>query len=213
MLSKLSLSEKAIIYSQPTVKTITNTIADAVDDAATKAHAYTSTVKSTFDEVVYSGSATDITLDASSRLTLGVFLANDQDSSQLIHVVGSCRLVNIGTSLTCPGSFGFGRCNATTVTQSDAAAANIIDNGILLPSSSYVSSLNNNSATLFQHSYFSIDHYILIDKKTTTSDNPVCFYLQFLNVNAGAAVTIQFAAALSIRSMNYAVPINTPAGV
>jgi len=213
MLSKLSLSEKACIYSAPTVKTITNTIMDAVDSSSTQAHAYTATVKSTFDEAIFVGSATDIDLAASMRYTMGVFLANDQDSSQLIHVVGGARVSCMSASLTPLVGFGFGRCNASTVTQSDVAAANQIDNGIAIVGNNYVTSLNSNNGTTFLTFNISVNEYILVDKKTTTSDNPLCFNCQITNPNAGGVALIQFVVSLSIRSMNYAVPINTPAGV
>jgi len=213
MLSKLSLSEKAIIYSAPTGKTITNTICDAVDSATTQAHAYTATVKSTFDEVTYSGSATDIDLAASSRLTLGVFLANNQDQSQLVHVVGTLRILYTSATYTGFHTFGFGRCNASTVTQSDAAAANTIDNTIFIPGPNYTFTQNGLTGTTYLPYFVSVNQYILVDKKTTTSDNPLCFYLQIINSNAANVVLFQFAASLSIRSMNYAVPINSPSGV
>jgi len=213
MLSKLSLSEKACIYSAPTGKSISNTICDAVDSTSTQAHAYTATVKSTFDEVTYSGSATDIDLAASQRLTLGVFLANDQTSSQLVHVVGALRLIYTSATYTGFHTFGFGRANASTVTQSDIAAANTIDNTIFIPGSSYVFTENGLSGTTYLTNFISVNEYILIDKQTTTSNNPLCFYVQFINPNAANAVLMQFACSLSIRSMNYAVSITTPGGV
>jgi len=213
MLSKLSMSEKACIYSAPTLKLLTNTIVDAVDDSSTKAHAYTATVKSTFDEITYYTTATDVDLAASSRLTLGVFLANDQDSSQLIHVVGSARFAATSASLTPYYQFGFGRCNASTVTQSDAAAANTIDNGIQVAGSNITFPLNDNNGTTFRWISASVNEYILIDKQSTTSDNPLSFYFILDNINAGGVALVRFAVSLSIRSMNYAVPINTPGGV
>jgi len=213
MLSKLSPYDKAIIYAAPTLKQITNTICDAVDDPATKAHAYTATLKDSFDEIVYYTSTTDVDLAASSRLTLGVFLSNTQQSSKLFHVCGAARVTCTSASLTPIISFGFGRCNAATVTQSDAAAANTIDNAINVPGNNYVTNLNTNNGTTFQVYNISVNEYILVDKVTATSDKPVCFYCNIINSNSGGATLIQFVVSLSIRACDYAVSINTPAGV
>jgi len=214
MLSKLSMSEKAVIYSAPTSKTITNTIADAVCSTSNQAHAYTATVKSTFDEIVYAGTATDIDITASRRLVLGVFLANDQDSSQLVHVAGSVRLLATSASLTPFVNFGFGRTNSATITQSDVAAANTIDNAVvLLPSAVFSNSVNNMNGTTYQINHLAINEYMLVDKQTTTSDNPLAFFATITNPNSGGVTLVQFLIHLTIRSMNYAIPINTPGGV
>lgn len=213
MLAKLSLTEKALHYANPTTKAITNTIADAVATSSFQAHAYTSTLRSDFDEVRYTTSGTDVDITAARSLLLGVFLSNTLDSSNMYHIVGNIKLINFSAVYSPICSFGFGRCNASTITQSDAAPANLVDNIFAPPMTNLTHAINGLSSTVQQLINMSVNEYIVVDRKENSSTNPVAFYASLSNFNSANVALVHFSISLSIRSMMYPLPINTPSGM
>lgn len=117
-------------------KTFTNAIVDAIDSASNSIDVYpwckSATVQEYRDSHNFHSLGYATTLAQGQKVAFGVFLTADNDKGNLVFDVNGC--INIqrdGTNVSVYPIFG--RTYASTLTQSDAAASNLLDHYIILP--------------------------------------------------------------------------------
>jgi len=215
MLLKIVNTNPCTIYSNPTNKALTNTIIDAVDSAVTAQalypHAYTATLKSTFDTAVFHNTDNTLTLDLGNKYACGVFLSNAVSKGQLFHVTGSIKMMKETANTGLNAFFTFGQCDASTVTQSDAGASNLLSNYIVLPQGNNRWNAPSAISALY-YEFFSIDTHVYLDNSPENTD-PICFAAVLENHSGVACGLEMMHIYLSIRSATAPLTIDTAYGV
>lgn len=141
-MNRPSATNSKRIFNDPGTTTFTNTIVDAIDTPISSTdvygYAYTATLATQYDCRNYRTVATDIDITANSRIAFGVFLDSSNEkltSSPNLGIIYSCfgsisYFTEASTTSKCIPIFG--RCDAATITQSDAAPANLLSSYITL---------------------------------------------------------------------------------
>jgi len=199
-----------IIFDDPGVTTLTNTIVDAVDTSITTAapsvYTYSATLPEQYNVRNYRSVATDVDLSATNRLALGVFLssteADDLNVPVLYSVHGSIEWSNEG-AFTGNSWFGFGRAPASAVVQDDAAPANALSSFVIL--SHRTANSVQSSTQQAHHNSFNDD--ILVYPGT---GYPVCFFVCIENLSAAGLNMDALQCTLCIQKYVKDLPVYRP---
>jgi len=213
MLQKLDILTPRYFYSAPGVKTLTNTIVDAVDSSSGSrdvyAHAYTATVADDYDEYNLYSIATDVDLAASSRYCFGLFLSQTNNLNQIFTCKSTYTfLAESASSFRC--YYIFGRLGAATVTASDAAASNLLATYSLI--SSNTATLKSSTGITGEYEFSGCIDKEIVCINTGTS-YPVFFGLVIETTTAVAYNINNLQASFSFRSNAASIPVYTPGGV
>jgi len=170
---RANLNDKHIQYSDPTQVTLSNAEMQAIDTATSWAlypYAHTATVEDSHQEcTIYI--ADDI--PASNKFGIGVFLSTDKALGNLLFNVNGALQGYQGSNSLHIFPF-FGRTDATSVTSTKVATANLLDNYIILPQKKMIYS--DQYATSFNESILGYEH---------ASDEIWCCGWVFQNLSGG----------------------------
>lgn len=192
---KPNFIDSKIIFDFPAQSLFTNAVVDAIDSTTTSTSvfpfAYTATLSSRYDEHNFRSLATDVDLAAVSRLSFGLFLADDTPDK--INVMYSCKsaikfIGEIAAPIMCYPIFG--RCNAAVVTSSTIAASNELANYIILPDSS--NSSISNVTTASQGYVRQACNQDIIKVGNGGTGFPMFFGWVIENLSAGTAYNIDY---------------------
>lgn len=187
------------LYKSANVLNITNTQVAAIDSAISTENiypnAYTAIISEDFDERIISPLATDVVIAASQKVAFGLFLSPYLGNQQCItNFKLAVKCHNIDDQLSSIAMYPFvGRCNASTVTVSVAAQANILNNHIILPNSAVPVSIFS-GGVLNRCNY---DGDIIVMNNADT--NPICYGFVIENTLAAPLKLIGLRAAMSVR--------------
>lgn len=141
-------AESKVQYGTPGESLFTNTIVDAIQHPLSSTDiypwAYSASLSNEWDERNFRSVANDLDLTASRRIAFGLFLSDSQlgDKAKekiLFSCIGSLEM-SIETSAPIRVYPIFGRCNAGSIVQDNAAPANKLSRYIRLPQISPTSS-------------------------------------------------------------------------
>lgn len=197
------------------ITTLNNTILTATKSSATSNNlyplAYTSVVNSDRDHHTWT------TLDAASYVgygyknALGLFLPDtvtDGKDNQLLTLYGSVSYLCSSSSHQLNNFFFLGRCTASSVTQNDAAASNLISNYIILPDTSPTQA-NSGTTNCYRFN-------IQIDVSKIGYDTnayPLCFGFCFQNISTSVNAAITYLTlTLGFNNNNSHIPVFRPTG-
>jgi len=214
-MNKLDLLGPKFIFKSPSEKVLTNAIVDAIDSVRTSTDLYvlahTSTLRDDFQEINYRSVATDIDLAADYKFAIGAFLSNDSSlGNMLFNVNMNLSFTNETASQGALIIPFFGRCDASTVTASDVAPANLL--------SSYISlqpygRMANVQRTQYAWNTISINQDVLVDNSDLNSD-PICAGFIFQNAASGTATLISnIYASICLRSNYKVIDAYRPSGI
>ncbi|UOF79420.1 hypothetical protein [Microviridae sp.] len=194
----IDLQKSSVLFGSPGESLLTNAIVDNVDSAISSSNiypwAYSATLQNQLDERNFRTVATDVDLAAASRFSAGLFLAdstelgNNPKKNIFLSVKGS---LNFFSEVAAPFKVYFilGRCNASSITQSDVTASNLLSRYIVLPEIGQTSYGANNTNQVMVHR--SIDTQILKIGFDSTG-YPLCFAFVIENLSSITAYNFDF---------------------
>jgi len=216
-MNKLDVLGKKNVFASPTTKTITNTIVDAVDSAISStdiyAHAYTATLQDSWDEVNLRSTATDLDLTAQFRYAFGLFLPatlNGNPSGNMLYHCRAGLVANFVARHTLRMYWVFCRRTGSTITQSDAAASNLLPSYILVHEVCQSAVQFVPSQVVAYNRY--VDQEVLLVEES--DNNPVFFGLVIENHHATTAYNIDMlSVSFQFRRNNVTIDSFRPSGV
>lgn len=164
-----------ILFQAVTETLFTNTIIDAIDAASTSTdiypHAYTASL-GTNSSHVWRSLAADVDLAALNRVAFGLFLGDEGSSkgNVIYNCQGSLKFTAEVASVINAYPI-FGRCDASTVTSSTVAAANLLASYIILPMRSNI--INTGSSSQVINHFYGVSEDVIVTSSTVA--DPVFF--------------------------------------
>lgn len=200
-----SFAQSPIYFKNPDVKVLSNTVIAAVDSGRGNndnyPHVISSTIPNDFNEYVYLFTDYFSEIPVDTKLCLGIPIPNiNQFNNVVCQVMGSIAFYG----QVAPSSyFAFGKTSASSITQSDVAAANLMkDNCIILPGFR-----NGVASGQVINAYCKED---IVIRKDVTDNNPYIFYIVLENHQNNVIQLDGMRLSLSTRVFNSSLDVYSP---